>query len=389
MRTYSTYLREQGPARQRCGDEGGRRRREVPRQRLLSSTVPRPVVGLFGVSHAPRHGLRAGRASPRRAEKRGPKTPVTDADLVTGIRAVLADTPFHCEGRRKVCMRLRARGPRASRDRVLRLMRPHGLPGATTHRHRYGDPARGHDRPNRCGALMRRGSTPSAIAGAVLRRDRSRQRRHGRLASRQDWRPVGRSGTINQGVQAGFGPFATDIARGLAVRSDWGPQYVADAFRNELAWPSIPHSPSFEGAPQSNGVIEWFMRALKEQCPWLHRFDTLQEARTIIGTFIARNNAEWLIERFCHRTPAVGRQQLLPPRDSDRSPAQTIGCDIRRASRLVSPLCVLGRRTILKNALSSCESGTKPDSMTSSIQWKKASLVGPTQPVRRRSDGSH
>jgi transposase InsO family protein len=47
------------------------------------------------------------------------------------------------------------------------------------------------------------------------------------------------------------------------------------------------------------------MRTLKEQC--LHRFSTLAEARRIIGEFIARYNAEWLIERLGHRTPAAAR----------------------------------------------------------------------------------
>ena len=58
-----------------------------------------------------------------------------------------------------------------------------------------------------------------------------------------------------------------------------GPQYVADAFRNELAWLGITHSPSFVGEPQCNGVMERFIRTLKEQCLWLYRFETLDEAR--------------------------------------------------------------------------------------------------------------
>jgi transposase InsO family protein len=34
---------------------------------------------------------------------------------------------------------------------------------------------------------------------------------------------------------------------------------------------------------------------------------TLDEARRIIGEFIARYNTEWLIERLGHRTPAQAR----------------------------------------------------------------------------------
>jgi len=49
------------------------------------------------------------------------------------------------------------------------------------------------------------------------------------------------------------------------------------------------------------------MRTLKEQCLYLHRFQTLAEARRIIGEFIKRYNTEWLIERLGHQTPAGAR----------------------------------------------------------------------------------
>jgi len=50
-----------------------------------------------------------------------------DPALLEAIRGVLADSPFHGEGHRKVWARLRHRGVRASRRRVLRLMRENGL----------------------------------------------------------------------------------------------------------------------------------------------------------------------------------------------------------------------------------------------------------------------
>jgi len=53
------------------------------------------------------------------------------------------------------------------------------------------------------------------------------------------------------------------------------------------------------------------MRTLKEQCIYLHQFASLEEAHRIIGEFIARYNAEWLIERLGHRTPAQARAEAL------------------------------------------------------------------------------
>ena len=73
--------------------------------------------------------------------KRGPKTPASDETLVAAIRAVLAATPFHGEGHRKVRARLRQQGHRVGRNRVLRLMRLHGLLAPQRAGHRHGDPA--------------------------------------------------------------------------------------------------------------------------------------------------------------------------------------------------------------------------------------------------------
>ncbi len=66
------------------------------------------------------------RDEPRR--RPGPVGPMRDADLVQAIRAVLAASPFHGEGHRKVWARLRLSGTRTSKCRVLRLMREHDLP---------------------------------------------------------------------------------------------------------------------------------------------------------------------------------------------------------------------------------------------------------------------
>jgi hypothetical protein len=72
-----------------------------------------------------RSSVYAPAASPRGtpAVRRGPKPGVTDTAVVEAIRAVLAATPFHGEGYRKVRARLAHRGLAVSGKRVLRLMR--------------------------------------------------------------------------------------------------------------------------------------------------------------------------------------------------------------------------------------------------------------------------
>ena len=56
-----------------------------------------------------------------------PVGPMPDEALFAVIRKLLAASPFHGEGHRKVWARLRFAGIRTSRRRVLRLMREHDL----------------------------------------------------------------------------------------------------------------------------------------------------------------------------------------------------------------------------------------------------------------------
>ena len=99
------------------------------------------------------------------------------------------------------------------------------------------------------------------------------------------------------------------MARGLKIHCDWGPQYNADAWIAELKWLGMTISPSYVGEPECNGGMERFIRTLKEQCLYRHRFETLEEAREIIAAFIGRYNHAWLIERLGHRTPAQARAE--------------------------------------------------------------------------------
>ena len=64
---------------------------------------------------------------PEPLQRRGPVGPMQDAALADQIRAVLAASPFHGEGHRKVWARLRMNGVWTSLRRVLRLMRQHDL----------------------------------------------------------------------------------------------------------------------------------------------------------------------------------------------------------------------------------------------------------------------
>ena len=57
--------------------------------------------------------------------------------------------------------------------------------------------------------------------------------------------------------------------------------------------------------------MERWIRTLKEECIYMHDFDTLEEARQIIGAFVSRYNRQWLLERHGYLTPTEARRVLV------------------------------------------------------------------------------
>jgi len=249
------------------------------------------------------------------AKKRGPKTRWTDAELVEEIRVVLQESDFLGEGHRKVRARLRAKGRRVGKNRVLRLMRENGLLAPVRRGHPRGD--RSHsgrittDEPNElwgtdatrfytkqdgwCWAFVAVDHCVTDVVGWHVAKKGDR------------WAALE---PIRQGVRDHMHGYAPRIALGLGLRHDWGPQYTAHQFQGELAWLGIRSTASYVGEPECNGVAERFIRTLKEECLYLHDFETLEQARHEISAFIERYNHGWLLERHGHRTPAQVRREL-------------------------------------------------------------------------------
>ncbi len=86
------------------------------------------AAGGPGLGHIAGHAVSS---SSRRRRRHRPSTGAARAHagrgLVEAIRELLAASPFHGEGYRKIWARLRFAGIRTSKRRVLRLMREHGL----------------------------------------------------------------------------------------------------------------------------------------------------------------------------------------------------------------------------------------------------------------------
>ena len=259
----------------------------VPRSSLYSARLPLPSVG---------------------PGKRGPRTQTSDEALLSSIKEVLDASPFSGEGYRKVRARLsREKGISASGKRVLRLMRENGLLAPVRSGPKNGDPAH-------AGTIIP--ETPDELWGTDATRVETTHEGWGWVFvcidhwSAEAWADVVKRGDrfaagepVRMAVRERFGALGADAARGIALRHDHGPQYTSDHFQSELKWLGITSSPAYVGEPEGNGCAERFIRTLKEQCLWVQRFSTIEEARVAVRDFVDRYNREWLIERHGHRSP--------------------------------------------------------------------------------------
>jgi hypothetical protein len=104
-----------------------------------------------------------------------------------------------------------------------------------------------------------------------------------------------------------WGRLDADIARGLQLRHDWA-RSIARPTSSALAWLGISDNSASLGEPETNGCAERWIRTLKDQCPWVQLYDTTDELRLAVVSFVERYNSSWLAQRHGHRTPKEAYQ---------------------------------------------------------------------------------
>jgi putative transposase len=272
------------------------------------------VTRIWGVARATIYRHRH-RSEPVARKRPGPLGAMADEALVAAIRRLLADSPFHGEGYRKLWARLRFAGIRTSRRRVLRLMREHGL---LAHQ-RVGAPhgPKAHDgriTTDRVdlmwGTDLTSVVTGEGQAAVFVAVDHCSAECVGVHASRSADRFEALE-PVRQAVRERFAAFARDIAAGLRLRHDHGSQYVSHHFQSEIRFLGVESSPAFGREPEGNGCAERFIRTLKENLLWVRRFATVEELRLALQAFKETYNRTWIIERHGYRTPAQVRSDQL------------------------------------------------------------------------------
>jgi len=282
-----------------------------------SSNQPYGVARVSSVWNLARSSFYAARhrlQHPQSPQKRGPKV-WSDEELVAQIRELVAAPIFTGEGYRKIWARLRHKGVRTDKDRVLRLLREHQL--LSPSRQPEPTPTNPHEgtivaaMPNQmwgtdATATFTESEGNVTVFAAI---DHCTAECVGIHAVKKATRFEALE-PIRQAVKEHFGAFSAGAADGLNLRHDHGSVYLSDDFQSEIKFLGIESSPAFVRQPEGNGCIERFFRTLKEQVLWLRRFRDLEELRAALIEFRDRYNHHWILQRLNYRTPAQAHRDL-------------------------------------------------------------------------------
>ena len=265
------------------------------------------------VWEAPRASVYFRRQVRPEPQKRGPKPVIPDAELLPMIREDLAASPFREEGHRKVYYRLKfVRKVKVAPKRILRLMRENHL--LSPQRAPQGEPTK-HDGTISTDKPLEMWGTDGTttqvveegtvwIFGAV---EHFNAECVGIHASKSGDR-FNAMEPVKQGIKKHYGTIGKDVAKGLALRSDHGSQYVSDHFQTELKHFGIRQSLAYVGEPQTNGVIERFWKTLKKQVLEGRIYQTLDDLQKALTDFVALYNRCWRLEKLGGHTPDEARQ---------------------------------------------------------------------------------
>lgn len=271
------------------------------------------VLAVWNLARSSYYAAKQRQAKPQPpARKRGPKR-LSDEEVLSQIRQVLAESVFTAEGYRKVWARLRMKGVRVWKERILRLMREADLLSPNRQpAHRPGNPHEGSIVPMEPNQVWGTDATATTtiedgkvtIFAAI---DHYSADCLGIHVVKKGHRFEALE-PIRQAVRELFGAFTAGAATGIRLRHDHGSVYISEDFQNEIKHVGMESSPSFVRQPEGNGCIERFFRTLKEQLLWVRDFRNLEELREALVQFRETYNEHWIVERLRYQTPNQTRR---------------------------------------------------------------------------------
>lgn len=236
----------------------------------------------------------------------------TSAEVVLlRIREVLARDTARAWGVRKVWATLRREGLRVSRRRVHAIMRAHDLVLARDGE--PGDRPRGHvvvPEPNRRLAtdlttVWTRRDGVVALVPTIDCGDRTAV-----VVVTKDQHGPAVLASVEAKLRAAFGAPA-GVPEGVELRTDHGPQYTgADCDALCARW-RLAHTFAPVGRPTGNAVVERFIRTLKEELLWLQDWNSADELRAAITSWLAHYHTQRPHQALAWQTPNERRADRL------------------------------------------------------------------------------
>lgn len=246
--------------------------------------------------------------------KRGPKTLLSDNEILYQIKELLKEPYFYGEGYIKIHNRLKRKNIKVGKNRVYRIMRQNDLLNQKKESPCGG---RVHDgkiiteHPNQMWATDGKQFYTETegkcwFVGVIDHFNDEIKSFHlcktfDRFAAMESLRNAVRKefGSIEQGICKGIN---------IALRADHGSQFDSIDFQKEIKFLGINYSPAFVRSPECNGIIERFHRILNEQIFYQQRFESLEQANDKINKFIIRYNENWILHRLRLKSPIEHKQ---------------------------------------------------------------------------------
>jgi putative transposase len=96
---------------------------------------------------------------------------------------------------------------------------------------------------------------------------------------------------------------------GLVLRSDNGLVFGSRHYMKLVREYRLRQEFITPYTPEENGLVERFIRSFKEECAWVNRFESLEQARMAIGKWVGWYNTERPHQALGYKTPKEVRQE--------------------------------------------------------------------------------
>ncbi len=252
-------------------------------------------------------------------KKRGPKPVISDSDLRKAVEQTLITSPFRSEGHRKIWARMRVRGIRTSKRRVLRalnLLRP---------RPRY-VPIHAHHPRKRTNRIIT--DAPNIVWGTDMTAIMLASGKFAYVFVAVDHctgECLGIHASMVYSVEDSLVPIKQAVRvrkengelREVVLRHDRGKAYQDDGFRTELKSMGLRPFLVRQWCAGDNGCAERFIRTLRENVPEIETATEIGNLADALRDFQKTFNSQWLMERHQYRSPAAVyadyNRKKLPP----------------------------------------------------------------------------